>query len=246
VSDRDPKRWLRSEAPEDQALARLLDAGRAEQPSSEQLDALAKRLAPTYSAAAPEPKSSSGTGAPLLPLAVGTVLVLTLAAAWWLNREPSGPTPQPVDVKRVKAAPPANVASPMTEPSPALTPEPPEVTPAPEPAHALPHPRRAPEGADPMAELLLLEEAHRALASEPRRTLEATATHARRFPRGQYAQEREVLAIEALLALQRVSGARTRAERFLARYPDSSHARRVRALLAAQTSPDSGAGTRAP
>jgi outer membrane protein assembly factor BamD (BamD/ComL family) len=93
----------------------------------------------------------------------------------------------------------------------------------------------------------LLEEAHRSLATAPRHTLEVAEAHRRRFPRGQYAQEREVLAIEALLALHEQARASARARHFLLRYPESSHARHVRALLAeTEEAPASGAGTQLP
>ena len=46
-------------------------------------------------------------------------------------------------------------------------------------------------------------------------------------------QERELIAIEALSALGRTRAAKRRARRFVARYPDSSHARTLHGLLEA-------------
>jgi hypothetical protein len=45
------------------------------------------------------------------------------------------------------------------------------------------------------------------------------------------AQERDVLAIQALIALGRTDEARARRERFLAAYPGSAHKRRLDALF---------------
>jgi hypothetical protein len=72
------------------------------------------------------------------------------------------------------------------------------------------------------AERRLLDVARRALeAEEPDRALNAVAQHERRFPAGVLVQERETMAIRALLAQGRVADARTRAERFHDRFPDS-------------------------
>lgn len=79
----------------------------------------------------------------------------------------------------------------------------------------------------------MLQEAQDALGGSPSRALALAGEHARRFPRGMLAQEREVLAIEALARLGRRDAAQQRARRFHARWPGSSHARRVDALAGA-------------
>ena len=55
--------------------------------------------------------------------------------------------------------------------------------------------------------------------------------HARRFPSGALVEERERLAIEALLRLGRRTDAEARAERFHRRFPRSVQWPRVRELL---------------
>lgn len=85
--------------------------------------------------------------------------------------------------------------------------------------------RQTPAPAD---EARLLLQARRALATDPARALELADAHARRFPRGTLAQEREVLAVRALAALGRHEQARARAARFEARYPGSTHLAAVR------------------
>lgn len=79
----------------------------------------------------------------------------------------------------------------------------------------------------------LLHRAHAASLSDPRKALALTAEHVRRFPNGMLAQEREVLAIEALARLGRRDDARARATAFSASYPGSPYQSRVDdALLA--------------
>jgi hypothetical protein len=103
------------------------------------------------------------------------------------------------------------------------------------PERRAPRPRTSPPAHhDALAELELLEQAHRALAVDPARALAATDLHAQRFAGSQYAQERELIAIEALLELGQLEGARVRGERFLSLHPRSSHARKVRSLIAAR------------
>lgn len=81
------------------------------------------------------------------------------------------------------------------------------------------------------AELALLRSAQDALRAEPARALAIAAEHARRFGDGTLAQEREVVAIEALVSLARLPEARERAERFRARWPRSAHVRRLAVIL---------------
>jgi hypothetical protein len=51
--------------------------------------------------------------------------------------------------------------------------------------------------------------------------LAATAEHARKYPNGVLAQEREAIAVRALLLLGRTAEARARVSRFQATFPDS-------------------------
>jgi hypothetical protein len=82
-------------------------------------------------------------------------------------------------------------------------------------------------------ELDLLARARRVVASDPARALQLTAEHARRFSDGVLAQEREVLAIDALSRLGHRDLATARARRFIERYPDSAHRVRLAAELEA-------------
>jgi hypothetical protein len=73
----------------------------------------------------------------------------------------------------------------------------------------------------------LLEKARRALGSDPNRALALTREHARSYPSGVLAQEREVIAIEALKRLGRAGEADARRGTFEERYPQSAHRRNL-------------------
>ena len=96
-------------------------------------------------------------------------------------------------------------------------------TPRPEPPAAA-----APDLGD---ELSLLKRARAYVRSNPRRALELSAEHADRFAHGLLGEEREVIAIEALLEQGSKAAALERARAFFATYPGSAHGRRVRTLL---------------
>lgn len=85
---------------------------------------------------------------------------------------------------------------------------------------------------DVQAETDLLDRAQGALAADPSRALGLCDEHRQRFPRGTFAQEREVIAIDALLRLGRRSDAEARAAQFARSYPTSPDRRRIDSLLA--------------
>lgn len=161
--------------------------------------------------------------------ALGTALV---AAVVFHHR--SARPEQPVHAEN-----PASVAA--DTPAPVDGPqERPTAAPAPSPAPAAntslpgaPHRPRAerPQPANPEHELSLLREAQSVLEREPQRSLRLVAQHAREYPRGVFAQEREVLAVAALLRLNRRALASARAKRFLHAYPGTPHARAVDLML---------------
>jgi hypothetical protein len=81
-------------------------------------------------------------------------------------------------------------------------------------------------------ETRLLDAAKSALAVRPAETRRLVDEHERRFPDGHLAQEREVIAIEALTRTGQQDEARARGAVFQRRFPRSAHLRRVQALLA--------------
>jgi hypothetical protein len=88
-----------------------------------------------------------------------------------------------------------------------------------------------PAPVDVAGEIRILQSAKAALADRPADTLRLVNDHTRRFPTGILVQEREVIAIEALLRTGRRAEAQARADSFMTAYPKSAHLRRVAALL---------------
>jgi hypothetical protein len=86
---------------------------------------------------------------------------------------------------------------------------------------------------DPAAELALLKLARVNARSAPLRALSLIVEHERDFAQGTLVEEREVIAIEALLVSGQRVAAETRAALFGERFGNSAHARRVRVLLTA-------------
>ena len=79
-------------------------------------------------------------------------------------------------------------------------------------------------------EVHLLQRAQSALGASSSAALALTDEHARRFPGGALAQEREFIAVSALLALGRAPEARSRAARLLERFPASAYRGRLESL----------------
>jgi hypothetical protein len=97
---------------------------------------------------------------------------------------------------------------------------------APPPSAAAEQPSASPEG-----EVSLLQRASDAVASAPDVALRLTDQHAGSYPGGALAQERELIAIQALVRLGRQTEARERANQFLRAFPGSAHWPRIVALL---------------
>lgn len=122
----------------------------------------------------------------------------------------------------VKAPTPDPIPTPSPDPAP--TPDP---TPTPEPT-----PTKRGDGLG--AESRLLAAAQTALRDgAAARALRLVETHRRRHPAGSLREERERIAIEALLALGRRGDAEARARRFRTAFPQSVQWERIRALLEA-------------
>jgi hypothetical protein len=90
----------------------------------------------------------------------------------------------------------------------------------------------APDTTPETSEASLLARARRALARDPGAALAAAEEHARRFPDGILAQEREVVRIESLARLGRSDVARRRLADLERRWASSPHRARLRDLLA--------------
>lgn len=84
---------------------------------------------------------------------------------------------------------------------------------------------------DPVAETALVRRAQAELRTDPQQALASCDAHARRFRRGALAQEREVVAIDALVRLGRRDEAKARSARFFSTFPGSGHRPRIESLV---------------
>jgi hypothetical protein len=83
----------------------------------------------------------------------------------------------------------------------------------------------------PATELELLRDARLALRQSPARALQLTDEHARQYPQGKLTQERELIAVSALVALGRRTAALGRAASFERLYPTSPYRKQMGDLL---------------
>lgn len=236
--------------PADEALLeRAVRSMRDELPDDARMQRLAHRLAPVVVAETPSERSWPGR---TLPFVAGAVVVMVGVFAGTQRRvDEASPSATSVPVEVAPAAPaappqPSSTAD-LGEKSPPVMPVvtvdslPPAASQrsrsAPPPSmNGLEEGRSdVPASADRLVadgdELALLEAARAALATEPARTLALADEHTKRFSSPAFAQERERLAIEALVRSGRRDDASTRARRFESTYPRSPHLARVRALV---------------
>ncbi len=165
---------------------------------------------------------------------LGVLSVLAgLGAAVWSMRAPPARKEAP-RAAPIVAAPPTAQPTVVVEPTPSVVPEP-SVVPKPLVRARRPPARVLPEApaADATAELALLRRARRVLASDPSAALGLTNEHLRSYPDGMFAEERELLAIEALSQRDRAA-AIERARAFANKYPRSVHQPRIEAALGAR------------
>jgi hypothetical protein len=178
----------------------------------------------------------------------GTLLLGVAVLGGAAALQDGSPSPSPIPPAAIAAAPamPADDERPAPEstaPPPEPPPPPPLVTAKPPivsgPSHApvVSRASAAPAPAAPpsTADALIAEVEHlarlRALQDrDPAGALALAAYGAQRFPTGLFAQEREAIAVGALVRLVRTAEARTRATAFLAAYPRSPFAERIRKL----------------
>lgn len=84
--------------------------------------------------------------------------------------------------------------------------------------------------AETRSELELVRQARAALQSDPDQSLALCTIHAKTYPSGQLAEEREVVAIDALMRVGRASDAKARARQFTRRWPQSAYGPRIETL----------------
>ncbi|WP_438028679.1 hypothetical protein [Sorangium sp. So ce233] len=249
----DPKRWIQDggSAPEG-ARELLLAASRPRPMTSAEFARTAARVAPLGTA-------SAGAGATLPMWVKGIFVAVGLGiggAGLYLaldggQRAGASATPAQLADLPLEELLVAVDRRGVPAPAPAKADHAPEAAPPPEaprPAASVPR-RELPKNTRPAApapaeaaaidsdELLresnLIDRARAAAAQDPDAALAAVSEHQREFPAGRLAEEREYVAIRALMRLGRVDEARARAGSFLARYPSTSYADRVNRAVSA-------------
>ncbi|WP_437680317.1 tetratricopeptide repeat protein [Sorangium sp. So ce131] len=243
----DPKRWIEAGGGAPEGARELLRvASRPRTMTPAEFTRTAARVGPLG------PPTAAGTGS-MLPMWVKGIFLaagigLGGMAIYGVIRGTQGSAASAAEPAALEHLPASRllasardvVGSPEPAAPPAAAPPPEEPARAPEPSRQPPRNTRpaapaetaAPEG-DVGREAKLLEQARAALAQDPAAALAAVNQHRTEFPRGQLVAEREFLAIQVLARLGRADEARTRAEAFLARFPSSPHAERVRRLASA-------------
>jgi hypothetical protein len=229
VSD-DPVRW--KDAADAPPRVRELLRARAE-PASMPPEARVALLAQLSQqvAAPPAPKANAlktVLGSQLGAGVAVTTTVAVVAALAWRMASPSPPV-------TVLAPPTASAsASVMPEhqlaPSPSISTETPTVVPP--PASSRPARPAPPTTTDTLArESALIGRARGSLVSNPASSLEAIDEHARKYPQGELAPEREYLRVSALHRLGRDDEAKARARAYLGRFSSSPYVPAVKKLL---------------
>lgn len=216
-------------------LRDAIDAAREDLPTDDQLDALAAKLGPLLGGGPGGGGGGGGavasTGLGGLKIAGGLVGVAAAAVvAVYVAREPAADetaAPAPVEIADASLAVDASETIALVVDAGVDA----GVEVVAEPTQRRPRPRDAPPPAEPVPEIELLRRAQDALTASPADALRAAEDHARAYPRGMLAQEREVIAIDALVRLGRRSEAEARAARFRERWPTSAQVRRIDTLV---------------
>lgn len=91
----------------------------------------------------------------------------------------------------------------------------------------------SPQAPNQPSDVELLQQARALLGTSPSEALALAREHGARFPSSAFAQEREMIAITALVRLGRHQEAQARAEHFRRTYPTSAHLRQLEKLAPA-------------
>jgi hypothetical protein len=205
-------------------LDTLIASARGDEPTAEQLHRLEQRLAPLLPPGGGGGHGghggagAGGGGLALKWIAAGVVAVGGTAAVHHVVTRTASPPSRPQLVEAARPSPP-DAAPPPDAPPPVVAVR----TPA-----SRPHAQR-----DSLAEeVALLDRARTALgAGDAQSALATCDAHAQQFSRGVLREERERIAIEALVILDRRTEAEARAQRFDRAFPNSVQSERIHALL---------------
>ena len=220
------------------SLRSLLQAAKQDEPSKSELAGLHARLADAL------PKGALAGGASsVATAAIAKWLVLGLGAlaavavgGYALSGAPKQiPVPPDVSSGGILATAVANPAADsatslastaMAMPAPSAS--------MPMPTITVPTAKASAPAAPAETEEAMLARAHaELLRGDASQALETATAHARAYPRGNFSQEREMIAIEALLKRGDRAAASARAVRFRKSFPGSGHLARLDSLLPA-------------
>lgn len=230
MSAEDPIRFRDSGSSGSDELRTLFQAGTEDLPSDAQLAALAAKLGPVL----------AGTGAAAASAGMATKTKLGLAAvgaagagvlAWALLSGRETPVPARPAATAVQARTAPSVTAPpatsVSEPPVATAPASNGAPASSETAPSAARPAIAPPFRPAESEAEFLERARGALSQSPAAALSLANQHRARFPAGVLAEEREVIAIEALKRLGRTAEAERRVEAFARRFPGSAYRKKL-------------------
>jgi hypothetical protein len=235
-------------------LAHLaIDRAKSDLPSSDALAKIAQGLpfGPIGGSGGSSGSGASGLSTTLAGALVGGALGVVVLGAWVVGATLGKP-----DIPAIVSATSASNPSPVTTSRPSASGDHPVAKPA-EAAPSRPkeqhdHPTNpapslgttsvgaTPEEAagPPMntappseTEAAILQRAEDALAADPAHALAICEEHAKRFQGGLLGQEREMIAVTALLAQGNAAAAHARGARLLASFPGSAYRRRLEVLL---------------
>lgn len=215
------------------AEADVVRSLRGLEPGEEAVRRMAKRLAEAGALASPAPSReplAAAFGSSSSKVALIAVLVVGGAGVWRTTRREVPVVTAPASVQAAsyatseQATPISSVASPTFTMD-----QLPSATDAPSPSVARKTPSAGAQRvkAKGASELELLQRAQAALAIDPARALATTVEQARAYPSGEFAQEREVVAIEALARLGRRQEALERARTLVRQYPTTPYSARL-------------------
>lgn len=207
-------------SPEAELVRDLIRAQARVRPPPGKMEELAVRLGPMLTSGPPTGRSAPWLGLAAAAVAtvalVGVTLSMTGAAGVEATTAPAQPLARPAPPPASVDAPPVAAVSVDALPS-VVLPKPPAPALAPTPR---------------CDDVSLVDTADTELrAGNPSRALAVAREHEQRCPAGALVQERERIAIEALVDLGRSDQARARARAFEERYPSSPHVGRIRRAL---------------
>lgn len=248
--------WLQDEGA-DPALKELLESTEFDGPSDRQLEKLTARVAFLFDlppgggegggggGGGPSAPAAPAGGAATVAATSGVVKAIVAAGVISVGAVVATVTLREPAVQPIVVAPPPVIATapvvprepePVAPPAivePAKAPPPPVVRPTVvRPVTPPPEPKASPPPPSPDAELTALDDAIAAArAGRPAQALAAVEAHVASWPDSPLAQEREVIAIEALLSLGRRDDARARLGVFRSKWPTSTHLVRLESML---------------